>query len=66
VFLPILYAVIEGLKYIPAWFSALIAMNLRTAYQPPPVAMSADCLKAVMPQWQPPSLLVLADQLIDP
>jgi TRAP-type mannitol/chloroaromatic compound transport system permease large subunit len=64
--LPILYAVIEGLKYIPAWFSALIAMNLRTAYQPPPVAISAYCLKAVIPRWQPPSLLVLTDQVIDP
>jgi TRAP-type mannitol/chloroaromatic compound transport system permease large subunit len=61
VFLPILYAVIEGLKYIPAWFSAPIAMNLRTAYQPLPIAMSAYCLKAVIPRWQPPSLLVLAD-----
>jgi hypothetical protein len=63
--LPILYAVIEGLKHIPAWFSALIAMNLRTAYQPPPVAMSAYCLKAVIPRRQPPSLLVLTDQVAD-
>jgi TRAP-type mannitol/chloroaromatic compound transport system permease large subunit len=66
VFWPILYAAIEGLKYLPAWFSALSAMNLRKAYQPPPVAMSAYCLRAIIPRWQLPSLLALADQVIDP
>jgi TRAP-type mannitol/chloroaromatic compound transport system permease large subunit len=66
VFLPILYAVIEGLKYTPTWFSALIAMTLQTAYQLLLVAMSPYCLKAVISRWQPPSLLVLADQVIDP
>jgi hypothetical protein len=33
-------------------------MTLQTAYQLPLVAMSAYCLKAVIPLWQPPSLLV--------
>ena len=65
-FLPILYAVIERLVNIPAWFCALIAMNLWTAYQPLPVAMSAYCLKSVIPRWQPPSPACLTAQVIEP
>jgi TRAP-type mannitol/chloroaromatic compound transport system permease large subunit len=35
VFLPILDAVIDGLKYALARFGALIAVNLQTAYLSP-------------------------------
>ena len=51
VFLPILYPVIEALKYNPVWFGALVAVNLQTAFLSPPVAMSAYYLKQVVPQW---------------
>jgi tripartite ATP-independent transporter DctM subunit len=51
VFLPIFYPVIQGLKYDPVWFGALLAVNLQTAYLSPPVAMSAYYLKQVVPQW---------------
>jgi TRAP-type mannitol/chloroaromatic compound transport system permease large subunit len=37
--LPILYSVIEWLKYAPVWFGVLIAVNLQAAYPLPPVAM---------------------------
>jgi TRAP-type mannitol/chloroaromatic compound transport system permease large subunit len=49
VFLPNLYSVIEELQCAVAWFGVLIAMDLWTAYQPPPLTMSAECLKAVVP-----------------
>jgi TRAP-type mannitol/chloroaromatic compound transport system permease large subunit len=58
VLLPILHSVIEGLKYAPAWFGALIVVSLQTVYLSPPVAMSASDLKAVVPQWPPQSLLM--------
>ncbi len=51
VFLPIFYPVIQGLKYDPVWFGALLAVNLQTAYLSPPVAMTAYYLKQVVPQW---------------
>jgi tripartite ATP-independent transporter DctM subunit len=51
VFLPILYPVVEALKFNPLWFGALIAVNLQTAFLSPPVAMSAYYLKQVVPQW---------------
>jgi tripartite ATP-independent transporter DctM subunit len=51
VFLPILYPVIDGLKFDPIWFGTLVAVNLQTAYLSPPVAMSAYYLKQVVPQW---------------
>ncbi|MGH7312049.1 MAG: TRAP transporter large permease subunit, partial [Candidatus Rokuibacteriota bacterium] len=51
VFLPIFYPVVQGLKYDPVWFGALLAVNLQTAYLSPPVAMSAYYLKQVVPQW---------------
>jgi tripartite ATP-independent transporter DctM subunit len=52
VFLPILYPVIEALKYNPVWFGALVAVNLQTAFLSPPVAMSAYYLKQVVPKWE--------------
>ena len=52
VFLPIFYPVIAGLKYDPTWFGALVAVNLQTAFLSPPVAMSADYLRSVVPQWE--------------
>jgi hypothetical protein len=42
VFLPTLHAVIEGLKYAPDWFGALIAVNFRAAHLSLLVAMSAS------------------------
>jgi tripartite ATP-independent transporter DctM subunit len=51
VFIPILYPVIEAMKYDMIWFGVLVAMNLQTAYLSPPVAMSAYYLKQVVPQW---------------
>ena len=51
VFVPIFYPVIEALKYDMLWFGVLVAVNLQTAYLSPPVAMSAYCLKQVVPQW---------------
>ena len=52
VFLPILYPLVQALKFDPLWFGALTAINLQTAYLSPPVAMSAYYLKAVVPQWE--------------
>ena len=49
-FLPILYAVIERLKYTPVWFSTLIAMNFQLSYLSPLVTMTAHSFKAVVPQ----------------
>ena len=51
VFLPILWPVIEAMKFDPLWVGALIAVNLQTAFLSPPVAMSAFYLKSVVPQW---------------
>jgi hypothetical protein len=41
VFLPTLHAVIEGLKYAPAWSGALIAVNFQAAHLSLPAVMSA-------------------------
>jgi tripartite ATP-independent transporter DctM subunit len=51
VFLPILWPVVEALKFNPLWFGALVAVNLQTAFLSPPVAMSAYYLKQVVPDW---------------
>ena len=51
VFLPILWPVIETMKFDPVWVGVLIAVNLQTAFLSPPVAMSAYYLKSVVPQW---------------
>jgi tripartite ATP-independent transporter DctM subunit len=51
VFLPILWPVIDALKFDPIWIGALIAVNLQTAFLSPPVAMSAYYLKQVVPKW---------------
>jgi len=51
VFLPILWPVIEAMKFDPVWVGVLIAVNLQTAFLSPPVAMSAYYLKSVVPQW---------------
>ncbi len=40
-----------GASFFMAWFGALVAVNLQTAFLSPPVAMSAYYLKNVMPQW---------------
>lgn len=52
VFLPILWPVIEAMKFDPVWVGVLIAVNLQTAFLSPPVAMSAYYLKSVVPQWE--------------
>jgi tripartite ATP-independent transporter DctM subunit len=51
VFLPILWPVVEAMKFDQVWVGALIAVNLQTAFLSPPVAMSAYYLKQVVPQW---------------
>jgi tripartite ATP-independent transporter DctM subunit len=52
IFLPIFIPVVQALKFDLIWFSALVAVNLQTAFLSPPVAMAAYYLKAVVPQWQ--------------
>jgi tripartite ATP-independent transporter DctM subunit len=52
IFLPIFVPVIQALKFDLVWFSALVAVNLQTAYLSPPVAMAAYYLKAVVPSWE--------------
>jgi tripartite ATP-independent transporter DctM subunit len=52
IFLPIFLPVIEALKIDLLWFSALVAVNLQTAFLSPPVAMAAYYLKAVAPKWE--------------
>lgn len=51
VFLPIIYPVIEALKFDLVWFGVLVAINLQTAFLSPPVAMSAYYLRQVVPDW---------------
>ena len=52
IFLPIFIPVVQALKFDLVWFSALVAVNLQTAFLSPPVAMAAYYLKAVVPSWQ--------------
>jgi tripartite ATP-independent transporter DctM subunit len=52
IFLPIFIPVVQALKFDLVWFSALVAVNLQTAFLSPPVAMAAYYLKAVAPQWE--------------
>jgi tripartite ATP-independent transporter DctM subunit len=52
IFLPIFIPVVEALKFDLIWFSALVAVNLQTAFLSPPVAMAAYYLKAVVPSWE--------------
>ncbi len=51
IFLPIFLPVVQELKMDLLWFTALVAVNLQTAFLSPPVAMAAYYLKAVAPQW---------------
>lgn len=51
IFLPIFLPVVEAVKIDLLWFSALIAVNLQTAFLSPPVAMAAYYLRAVVPEW---------------
>jgi TRAP-type mannitol/chloroaromatic compound transport system permease large subunit len=52
IFLPIFLPVVQALKFDLVWFSALVAVNLQTAFLSPPVAMAAYYLKAVVPAWE--------------
>jgi tripartite ATP-independent transporter DctM subunit len=52
IFLPIFLPVVEAMKLDPLWFSALVAVNLQTAFLSPPVAMAAYYLKSVAPEWE--------------
>jgi tripartite ATP-independent transporter DctM subunit len=52
IFLPIFIPVVQTLKFDLIWFSALVAVNLQTAFLSPPVAMAAYYLKAVVPSWE--------------
>ncbi|HXH81995.1 MAG TPA: TRAP transporter large permease subunit [Candidatus Tectomicrobia bacterium] len=52
IFLPIFLPVVQALKIDLIWFSALVAVNLQTAFLSPPVAMAAYYLKAVVPAWE--------------
>jgi tripartite ATP-independent transporter DctM subunit len=52
IFLPIFVPVVSALKFDLVWFSALVAVNLQTAFLSPPVAMAAYYLKAVVPSWE--------------
>jgi TRAP-type mannitol/chloroaromatic compound transport system permease large subunit len=52
IFLPIFVPVVQALKFDLVWFSALVAVNLQTAFLSPPVAMAAYYLKAVVPSWE--------------
>jgi TRAP-type mannitol/chloroaromatic compound transport system permease large subunit len=50
-FLPSLYAVIERLQCVLAWFGVLTAVGFLTPYQPPSVAMTVHYRRAVVSQW---------------
>ncbi|MGH7356962.1 MAG: TRAP transporter large permease [Candidatus Rokuibacteriota bacterium] len=52
VFVPILFPLVQAMKWDLIWFCTLVAINLQTAYLSPPVAMSAYYLKAVVPSWE--------------
>ncbi|MGH7333139.1 MAG: TRAP transporter large permease [Candidatus Rokuibacteriota bacterium] len=52
VFMPILFPLVEAMKFDLIWFCTLVAVNLQTAYLSPPVAMSAYYLKSVVPSWE--------------
>ena len=52
VFVPILFPLVQAMKWDLIWFCTLVAVNLQTAYLSPPVAMSAYYLKAVVPSWE--------------
>ena len=52
VFVPILFPLVQAMKWDLIWFCTLVAVNLQTAYLSPPVAMSAYYLKSVVPSWE--------------
>lgn len=51
IFLPIFLPIVQQAELNLLWISALVAVNLQTAFLSPPVAMAAYYLKAVAPQW---------------
>lgn len=51
IFLPIFLPIVEAAEINLLWISALVAVNLQTAFLSPPVAMAAYYLRAVAPQW---------------
>ena len=51
IFLPMFLPVVTEMKLDLVWFSALVAVNLQSAFLSPPVAMAAYFLKAVVPEW---------------
>ncbi|EIE50269.1 C4-dicarboxylate ABC transporter [Salipiger aestuarii] len=51
IFLPIFLPIVNQAELDLLWISALVAVNLQTAFLSPPVAMAAYYLKAVAPQW---------------
>ncbi|MBE3637799.1 TRAP transporter large permease [Mangrovicoccus algicola] len=51
IFLPIFLPIVQEAGLNLLWISALVAVNLQTAFLSPPVAMAAYYLKAVAPQW---------------
>ncbi|GGB30383.1 TRAP transporter large permease [Allosediminivita pacifica] len=51
IFLPIFLPIVQQADLDLLWISALVAVNLQTAFLSPPVAMAAYYLKAVAPQW---------------
>jgi tripartite ATP-independent transporter DctM subunit len=51
IFLPMFLPVVQEMKLDLVWFSALVAVNLQTAFLSPPVAMAAYFLKSVVPEW---------------
>ncbi|WP_172331239.1 TRAP transporter large permease subunit [Mangrovicoccus sp. HB161399] len=51
IFLPIFLPIVQQAGLNLLWISALVAVNLQTAFLSPPVAMAAYYLKAVAPQW---------------
>jgi len=51
VFVPIMFPLVQALKFDLIWFCTLVAVNLQTAYLSPPVAMSAYYLRSVVPSW---------------
>jgi TRAP-type mannitol/chloroaromatic compound transport system permease large subunit len=51
IFLPIFLPIVEAADINLLWITALVAVNLQTAFLSPPVAMAAYYLRAVAPQW---------------
>src|SRR5210317_2009861 len=51
IIVPILLPVVDKPGFNPSWFGILVAVNLQTAWQSPPVALSAYFPKGVVPEW---------------